>query len=134
MNTAKIYAFLLSKSGWLVKGPIAAGVAFASTQLQRIGIQLTEEQQISATVTITTAIIAMGESWLRNRDDKNKQIVQRELGLPEEKVDTFIGPATVQAAKSAVQPSDLAPALKTAVRQDVAKKKARTGLKHQNRP
>jgi anaerobic C4-dicarboxylate transporter len=126
----KLYAFLLSKSGWLVKAPVGAAVAFATTQFQRVGIVLTEDQQIAATTSITAIVIGALESWLRHREDKNKAIVQKELGLPPSQQDSFIGPVTVEAARTSVQVEDLPPSV---AQKAVAKKKPRiTGIK--NRP
>lgn len=119
---AKIYAFLLSKSGWLVKVPVGALVAFLTTQFQRIGIELTDEQQIAATTTITGIVIALLESLLRAPDDKNKVIVQSELGVTR---DGYYGPETVKAAKRIkAQPTE----------EKKPRKRYRTGLKHQSRP
>lgn len=127
---AKIIAFLLSKSGWLIKGPIYTGLGILVAWLANKGIEPPQwflekfpEWQSSLAAFLVAAVGGALEAVLRAPEDKNKILIQKELGIPKDEQDGYHGPDTLKAA-----------VLATPSPQITQKKKRTAGLKHQNRP
>lgn len=91
----KILKFLLSKTGSFLRPFIATAIGAGATQLARVGVELTPEQQLEVTAWVSGAIVVVGQWALDRAEAPHKEKVQEALGVPQ---DNYIGPETAKAA------------------------------------
>lgn len=94
----KILKFFSSRLGFVLKPFISAGVGALGTQLARLGIELSIEDQAKVTAWLTAAIFALIQFWIDSAESKTKRETQEALGA---EPDGYIGPKTVIAAEKA---------------------------------